>query len=84
MRAFVVTIIGALVGALASCATDAPDGQPSVSTGCPAGEPRTGTSIVRKDNCVPTTAEAREAARRQAELLQAEQERIRNNSRKGN
>ncbi len=84
MRAIVITVAGALVSALASCASGDSGGQSSVSAACPAGEPRTGTSIVRRDKCIPTTAEEREAARRQAELLQAEQDRIRNNSRKGN
>lgn len=84
MRTFTMPIAAATSLLLAACAAAPGDTTMSANAGCAAGEPRIGTLVVRKESCAPMTAEEREAARRQVEAMQAEQERVRNNSRKGN
>lgn len=84
MRPLTTPIAAMLVAALAACAAGPDDASAKPDTGCAAGEPRIGSLVVRKESCLPLTPEEREAARRQIEAMQAEQERVRNNSRKGN
>ena len=84
MKPFMMPIAAALTAALAACATGSDDARPQPNAGCAAGEPRIGTLVVRKETCLPPTPAERAAARRQAEMMQAEQDRVRNNSRKGN
>lgn len=84
MKAAVMATLVAPFAMLFGCATAPESARTSQEiVGCAAPEPRIGTLIVRKEGCVAQTPEEREAARRQLEMMQAEQERKRINTRAG-
>ncbi|TXH49308.1 MAG: hypothetical protein E6Q93_25215 [Burkholderiaceae bacterium] len=67
----------ATLALLAACATEPATTAQAQSSGCGVSDARTGSLVVRREACVPTTEEERAAARRQMESMQREQERQR-------
>jgi hypothetical protein len=60
---------------VSACATD--PAEKVVDRSCRNSDPSTGTLIVRREKCVEPTEESRDAARRQLERMQQDQERTR-------
>lgn len=61
---------------LCSCATEGDNRAAAAKdVQCRSEEPATGTLVARRDRCVVVSDESREAARRQLEQMQQEQER---------
>ena len=67
----IVVVIGAAVSA---CAT-APEADKVEVASCNNKEALTGSRIVRRDQCVESTAQSREEARRRGEILREDQNR---------
>lgn len=60
---------------LCSCATESDKRVANQDVQCRNDEPATGTLVARRERCVVVSDESREAARRQLEQMQQEQER---------
>lgn len=66
---------------LGACATETAPAPQAMN--CGSREPATGTMIVRRERCVETTEAERDAARRQAERMIEEQQRMNRSMRSG-